>query len=205
MHSATKYIGGHSDLVGGLVVCKTKELSEQIKFIQNASGGILGPWDCFLTIRGIETLPLRFRQHSSNGLAVARALQRIPEVDKVYYPGLSEHTNHEIARRQQKGQYGGVVSFSLKEDTQEAAHRLIANLKYFKLAESLGGVKSLVCHPAQMTHASIPREKRLESGIQDSLVRLSCGIETTEDLIRDLEGAFRQTRSHEHNGSLIAQ
>lgn len=204
VHSATKYIGGHSDLVGGLVICKTKECAEQIKFIQNASGGILGPWDCFLTIRGIETLPLRFRQHSSNGLAVARALQRIPEVHKVYYPGLPEHQNHNIARAQQQGQYGGVVSFSLKEDTQEAAHRLIANLRYFKLAESLGGVKSLVCHPAQMTHASIPREKRLASGIQDSLVRLSCGIETTEDLTRDLEAAFRQTRVHHSNGVLQA-
>jgi cystathionine beta-lyase len=157
-----------------------------------------------LTIRGIETLPLRFRQHSSNGLAVARALQRIPEVDKVYYPGLPEHENHKIARAQQQGQYGGVVSFSLKEDSQEAAHRLISNLKYFKLAESLGGVKSLVCHPAQMTHASIPREKRLESGIQDSLIRLSCGIETTEDLTRDLEQAFRQTRVLHSNGVLLA-
>ena len=198
VHSATKYIGGHSDLVGGLVVCKDPEVYEQIKFVQNASGGVLGPWDCFLTIRGIETLPLRFRQHSNNALAVARALTQIPEVDKVYYPGLADHLNHTIARKQQNGQYGGVVSFSLKEDTQEAAHRFISNVRYFKLAESLGGVKSLICHPAQMTHASIPRDKRLSSGIQDSLIRLSCGIETTEDLVRDVELAFRKTRVNGH-------
>ena len=198
VHSATKYIGGHSDLVGGLVIAKTPELADQIKFVQNASGAVLGPWDCFLTIRGIETLPLRFRQHSSNALAIARALDSIPEVDKVFYPGLPDHHNHKVARAQQNGQYGGVVSFSLKEDTQEAAHRFIANARYFKLAESLGGVKSLVCHPAQMTHASIPREKRLASGIQDSLIRLSCGIETTEDLVRDIENAFRKTRVNGH-------
>jgi cystathionine beta-lyase len=181
--------------VGGLVVTATEVLSDQIKFIQNASGAVLGPWDCFLAIRGIETLPLRFRQHSANGLAVARALQRRSEVDKVYYPGLTTHLNHEIAAQQQRGQFGGVVSFSLKEDSQDAAHELLAELKLFKLAESLGGVKSLVCHPAQMTHASIPRQKRLESGIQDSLIRLACGIENTADLLRDLENAFSAVNS----------
>ena len=198
VHSATKYIGGHSDLVGGLVVTGSQELSEQIKFIQNASGAVLGPWDCFLTIRGIETLPLRFRQHSANGLAVARALAKRPEIDKVFYPGLKRHSNHEIAAVQQKGLYGGVVSFSLKEDTQDAAHGLIRELRLFKLAESLGGVKSLVCHPALMTHASIPRARRFASGIQDSLIRLSCGIENTPDLTRDLEQAFKKIKHSQH-------
>ena len=190
VHSATKYIGGHSDLVGGLVVTANSELSDSIKFVQNASGGVLGPWDCFLTIRGFETLALRFAQHSVNGLAVARALTAFEEVDKVYYPGLHTHPNHKVAQAQQKGQFGGVVSFSLKHDTQEAAHEVIERLRLFQLAESLGGVKSLVCHPAQMTHASIPREKRLQSGVADSLIRLSCGIETTADLVKDLNDAF---------------
>ncbi len=192
IHSATKYIGGHSDLVAGLVVTKTKELSEKIKFIQNATGGILGPWDCFLAIRGIETLELRVRQQSENAIKIAKYLTTRHEVDKVYYPGLTTHKNHEIAKSQQNGLFGGVISFSLKYDTVEAANRFVTSTKYFKLAESLGGVKSLLCHPAQMTHASIPREKRLSSGIQDSLIRLSCGIEATEDLIEDLENALNQ-------------
>ncbi|MBA5629885.1 trans-sulfuration enzyme family protein [Moheibacter lacus] len=190
IHSATKYIGGHSDLVAGLVVTKTKELSEKIKFIQNATGGILGPWDCFLAIRGIETLELRVRQQSENAIKIAEFLTTRHEVDKVYYPGLLTHKNHEIAKKQQNGLYGGVVSFSLKNDTVEAANQLVTSTKFFKLAESLGGVKSLIAHPAQMTHASIPREKRLESGIQDSLIRISCGIEDVEDLIQDLEKAL---------------
>lgn len=192
IHSATKYIGGHSDLVAGLVVTKTKELSEKIKFIQNATGGILGPWDCFLAIRGIETLELRVRQQSENAIKIAKYLTTRHEVDKVYYPGLTTHKNHEIAKSQQNGLFGGVISFSLKYDTVEAANRFVTSTKYFKLAESLGGVKSLLCHPAQMTHASIPREKRLSSGIQDSLIRLSCGIESAEDLIEDLENALNQ-------------
>lgn len=190
IHSATKYIGGHSDLVAGLVVTKTKELSEKIKFIQNATGGILGPWDCFLAIRGIETLELRVRQQSENAIKIAKYLTTRQEVDKVYYPGLTTHKNHEIAKKQQNGLFGGVVSFSLKDDTVEAANQLVTSTEFFKLAESLGGVKSLLCHPAQMTHASIPREKRLQSGVQDSLIRLSCGIEDVEDLIRDLENAL---------------
>lgn len=192
IHSATKYIGGHSDLVAGLVVTKTKELSEKIKFIQNATGGILGPWDCFLAIRGIETLELRVRQQSENAIKIAKYLTTRHEVDKVYYPGLTTHKNHEIAKSQQNGLFGGVISFSLKYDTVEAANRFVTSTKYFKLAESVGGVKSLLCHPAQMTHASIPREKRLSSGIQDSLIRLSCGIESAEDLIEDLENALNQ-------------
>jgi cystathionine beta-lyase len=196
IHSGTKYIGGHSDLVAGLVVTSTPELSEKIKFVQNASGGVLGPWDCFLTIRGIETLSLRFQKQSENALKVARFLQEHPDVDKVYYPGLESHKNHEIALQQQNGLFGGVVAFSLKNDSTEAATNFVTSTQYFKLAESLGGVKSLLCHPAQMTHASIPRERRLQSGIQDSLIRLSCGIEEAEDLVSDLERAFRLIRSN---------
>ena len=191
IHSATKYIGGHSDLLAGLVVTKTKELSNKIKFIQNASGGVLAPWDCFLVIRGIETIDLRVRQHSKNALKVAKYLDSHPLVDKVFYPGLTGHKNHHIAKVQQNNLFGGVVSFSLKEDTTEAAESLVTNTKYFQLAESLGGVKSLICLPAKMTHASIPKEKRWASGIQDSLIRLSCGIENAQDLISDLELAFK--------------
>lgn len=192
IHSGTKYIGGHSDLVAGLVVSSTPELSEKIKFIQNASGGILGPWDCFLAIRGIETLDIRYRRQCENAQKVADFLDRHPLVDRVHYPGLKQHKNHEVAAKQQNGLFGGIVSFSLKIDHQEAANAFVTCTDYFKLAESLGGVKSLLCHPAQMTHASVPREKRLSAGIQDSLVRLSCGIEQAEDLIADLQAAFQK-------------
>jgi len=191
IHSGTKYIGGHSDLVAGLVVTKTQELSEKIKFVQNASGGILGPWDCFLTIRGIETLDIRYKKQCENALKVALFLESQDAVEKVHYPGLETHKNHEIAKKQQNGLFGGIISFSLKDDTQEAAVKFVTNTEYFKLAESLGGVKSLLCHPAQMTHASIPREIRLNAGINDSLIRLSCGIEDAEDLINDLSEAFK--------------
>ncbi len=194
IHSGTKYIGGHSDLVAGLVVTKTKELSEKVKFVQNASGGVLGPWDCFLTIRGIETLDLRFKKQCENALKVALYLEQHDAVNQVYYPGLKNHKNHEIAATQQNGLFGGVVSFSLKNDTQDAANEFVTNTEYFKLAESLGGVKSLLCHPAQMTHASIPREKRLQAGIKDSLIRLSCGIEEANDLINDLNEAFKSVQ-----------
>lgn len=190
VHSGTKYIGGHSDLVAGLVVTKTVELSEKIKFIQNASGGVLGPLDCFLTIRGIETLKLRVEQQCENAQRVAEYLTSREEIDQVFYPGLPSHKNHNIAKAQQNGLFGGVVSFSLKEDTEEAANEFVTNTQYFKLAESLGGVKSLLCHPAQMTHAAVPREKRLKSGIQDSLIRLSCGIEEIQDLIGDIDFAL---------------
>jgi len=190
IHSGTKYIGGHSDLVAGLVVTKTQALSEKLKFIQNASGGILGPWDCFLTIRGIETLDIRFKKQCENAFAVAAFLVNHDAVEDVHFPGLVSHKNHNIAKRQQNGLFGGIVSFTLKEDTQEAANQFVTNTSYFKLAESLGGVKSLLCHPPQMTHASIPREKRLQSGIKDSLIRLSCGIENSQDLINDLNQAF---------------
>ncbi|GAB5399092.1 MAG: cystathionine gamma-synthase [Aureisphaera sp.] len=198
IHSGTKYIGGHSDLVAGLVVTKTAELSEKIKFIQNASGGILGPWDCFLTIRGIETLEIRYKRQCENAQKVAEYLLQHDAVGEVYFPGLVSHKNHEIAKRQQNGWFGGIVSFTLKEDTVEAANTFVTSTEYFKLAESLGGVKSLLCHPPQMTHASVPGEKRLQAGIKDSLIRLSCGIEEANDLIYDLENAFEVANSRKH-------
>lgn len=192
VHSATKYLGGHSDLIAGLVVTKEKELGEKIKFIQNASGAILSPFDSWLVIRGIETLPLRIKQHCINAQAVAEFLQTHPAVDKVYYPGLKNHFNHAIAAKQSTG-FGGIVSFTLKNDTEKAATAFVTSTKYFKLAESLGGVKSLLCHPAQMTHKSIPAEKRRAAGVADSLIRLSVGLEEVPDLITDLENAFKKT------------
>ncbi|PZD76658.1 PLP-dependent aspartate aminotransferase family protein [Mesonia sp. K7] len=190
IHSGTKYLAGHSDIVAGLVVTKTEELSEKIKFIQNASGAVLGPWDCFLCIRGIETLDLRYKKQCDNAFSVAVFLVNHPDVDEVFYPGLFSHKNHEIAKKQQNGWFGGIVSFTLKEDTQEAAEAFVTHTQYFKLAESLGGVKSLLCHPPQMTHASVPREIRLKSGIKDSLIRLSCGIEEEDDLVKDVNQAL---------------
>lgn len=190
VHSATKYLGGHSDLVAGIVVAKDPKVTEEIGYIQNASGGVLGPWDCFLCIRGIETLELRYRRQCENALKIAEYLAGHPDVDQVNYPGLPQHKNHEIAAKQQNGLFGTMISFSLKEDSVEAAEAFVQNTRYFKLAESLGGVKSLLCHPAQMTHASVPREKRLQSGIKDSLIRLSPGIEEADDLVEDLENAF---------------
>ncbi len=192
IHSGTKYIAGHSDLVAGLVITKTEGLGSEIKFIQNATGGILGPLDCFLTIRGIETLELRYTKQSENALELANYLTTLPEIDQVYYPGLPNHKNHEIAKKQQNGLFGGVISFTLKDDQIDSAVKVVTNTKYFKLAESLGGVKSLLCHPAQMTHASIPREKRLASGVKDSLIRLSVGIENVEDLKNDIAQAVAQ-------------
>lgn len=191
VHSGTKYLGGHSDLVAGLVAVRNEELAEKIKFIQNASGGILGPQDCWLLIRGIETITLRVERQCRNAQKVAEFLAGHEEVAEVYYPGLPSHKNHAIAARQQNGLFGGIVSFVLKENTEAAAVQFVTSTSYFKLAESLGGVKSLLCHPAQMTHKSIPREKRLHSGVADSLIRLSCGIEEAEDLIADLKNAFR--------------
>ncbi len=192
IHSATKYLGGHSDLIAGLVVTREKVLGDKIKFIQNASGAILSPFDSWLVIRGIETLPLRIKQHSLNAQIIAEYLQTHPAVNKVFYPGLKNHHNHEVAARQAKG-FGGIVSFTLKNDTEEAATSFVTSTQYFKLAESLGGVKSLLCHPAQMTHKSIPQEKRRAAGVADSLIRLSVGLEEAEDLVADLEQAFRKT------------
>ncbi len=194
VHSATKYLGGHSDLIAGLVVTKEKELGDKIKFIQNASGAILAPFDSWLVIRGIETLPLRIKQHCINAQAVAEFLETHPAVDKVYYPGLKNHLNHDIASTQATG-FGGIVSFTLKNDTEEAATAFVTSTKYFKLAESLGGVKSLLCHPAQMTHKSIPADKRKAAGVADSLIRLSVGLEEVADLITDLDNAFKSVSS----------
>ena len=190
IHSATKYLAGHSDLIAGLVVTKTETLGEKIKFIQNASGAILAPFDSWLTIRGIETLPLRVKQHSENAQKIAEFLLTQDIVNQVYYPGLPQHKNHEIAKQQQK-YFGGVVTFNLKIDDKELATKLVSSTKYFKLAESLGGVKSLICLPCEMTHKSIPREIRYQSGVTDSLIRLSVGLEDVEDLIADLQEVFQ--------------
>lgn len=190
VHSGTKYLGGHSDLVAGLVVVNDKDLAEQIKFVQNATGAILGPNDCWLLIRGIETLDLRFRQQSASALKIARFLDQHEAIDKVHYPGLESHLDHEVAKRQQNNIFGGVLSFSLKVDELELANKLVCSTRYFKLAESLGGVKSLICSPAQMTHKSIPYDVRSASGVLDSLVRISVGIEEPDDLIADLEQAL---------------
>jgi cystathionine beta-lyase len=192
VHSATKYLGGHSDLIAGLVVTNNEQLGEKIKFIQNASGAILAPFDSWLVIRGIETLSLRVKQHCINAQAVAEFLQQHPAVDKVFYPGLKTHPNHSVAKRQSRG-FGGVVSFSLKNDTEEAATAVVTSTGLFKLAESLGGVKSLLCHPASMTHKSIPVEKRRAAGVGDSLIRLSVGLEDVDDLIQDLQKALHHT------------
>ncbi len=194
MHSGTKYLGGHSDLLAGLVVVNSEKLAEEIKFIQNSSGGVLGPHDCWLVIRGIETVALRVERQCDTALKVANFLSSHPAVDHVNYPGLASHKNHEIAKIQQNGLYGGMISFSLKNDTEETALTFVTSTKYFKLAESLGGVKSLLCHPSQMTHKSVPREKRLSSGINDSLIRLSCGIEDAQDLIEDLNQALAKIK-----------
>lgn len=191
VHSATKYLGGHSDLIAGLVVAKEQDLGEKIKFIQNASGAILSPFDSWLVIRGIETLPLRIKQHCANAQVVAEYLKQHPAVDKVYYPGLRSHFNYDVASKQSKG-FGGIVSFTLKNDTEEAAVQFVKSTKLFKLAESLGGVKSLLCHPANMTHKSIPAEKRRAAGVADSLIRLSVGLEEAHDLVKDIEQAFEQ-------------
>lgn len=191
LHSATKYLGGHCDLIAGLVVAKDPELGQQIRFIQNACGAILSPFDSFLVIRGIETLNLRIKQHCQTAQVVAEYLANHPAVDKVFYPGLPSHPNHELAKTQAKG-FGGVVSFTLKNDTAEAATKFVTATRLFHLAESLGGVKSLVSHPAAMTHKSIPAEQRRASGVADSLVRLSVGLEEADDLINDLAKAFEQ-------------
>ena len=194
VHSATKYLAGHSDLIAGIVVTKTQELGDKIKFIQNASGAILGPFDSWLVIRGLETLHLRVKKHCENALKVAQFLEEQPEVKKVFYPGLATHFNHEIAAKQAKG-FGGVVSFILEEETIEAAKEFVTSTQYFKLAESLGGVKSLLCHPAEMTHKSIPTEIRRASGVSDGLIRLSVGLEEAEDLISDLKQALEKVKS----------
>jgi len=189
VHSATKYISGHSDLIAGLVVTSTQELGDKIKFIQNASGAILGPFDSWLVIRGIETLTLRIKQHAENAQKVAEYLLTEKLIKNVYYPGLPTHHNHEIAKKQQK-YFGGVVTFDLVIDDKDIASQIVSRTKLFKLAESLGGVKSLCCLPCEMTHKSIPAEKRYSAGVTDSLIRLSVGLEDADDLIADLQQAI---------------
>lgn len=189
MHSATKYLGGHSDIVVGALVVKDKELADKLYFIQNASGAVCGPMDSFLTLRGIKTLHVRMQRHCENGEAIAKFLKNHPKIEKVYWPGFEEHPNHDIAKSQMDG-FGGMISFIPKGGSFEDAVKIVENLEVFTLAESLGGVESLAGHPASMTHASIPKEEREKSGVVDALVRLSVGIEDVDDLIADLENAL---------------
>ncbi len=188
VHSTTKYIGGHSDVVGGAAITDDKDLYEAIKFQQNSAGGVPGPHDAWLTMRGAKTLALRMREHAKNAMAVAEFLSARPDVDRVYYPGLASHPQHELAKRQMTG-FGGMVSFTLKGDDARAL-AFAGTLKYFSLAESLGGVESLICHPARMTHGSIPKEERERRGLTDRLLRLSVGIEDVDDLIGDLKSSL---------------
>ncbi len=185
LHSTTKYLGGHSDIIGGALLTSDEALYERLKFLQLTVGAIPSPFDCWLVHRGLKTLPLRMRAHSENGLVVARALARHPKVSRVYYPGLEGHPNHAVAARQMSA-YGGMLSFELVGDVKRFLH----NLKVFTLAESLGGIESLVNQPAKMTHASIPREERLRRGINDGLIRLSVGLEHPADLLADLNAAL---------------
>jgi len=189
MHSVTKYIGGHSDLVMGALIVNDKALADKLYFIQNSSGAICGPQDAFLALRGVKTLHVRMQRHCENGKVVAHFLKSHPKVEKVYWPGFQEHPNHIIAKAQMKD-FGGMVSFSTKEGSWESAIQILENLKVFTLAESLGGVESLAGHPASMTHASVPKEDRLNMGIVDSLIRLSVGIEDESDLLADLKQAL---------------
>jgi len=189
MHSATKYIGGHSDLVMGALVVKDKELSDKLYFIQNASGAVCGPQDSFLALRGIKTLHVRMQRHCENGKAVAQYLAKHPKIETVYWPGFESHPNHNIAKSQMDD-FGGMVSFVTKGNNYEEAIRIVENLKLFTLAESLGGVESLAGHPASMTHASIPKAEREKTGVVDALIRLSVGIEDEADLIADLAQAI---------------
>jgi len=189
MHSATKYLGGHSDVVMGALVVKDKALAEKLYFIQNASGAVCGPQDSFLVLRGIKTLHVRMQRHCENGKAVAEFLANHPKIENVYWPGFTSHPNHEVAKSQMKD-FGGMVSFTTKGNNYEEAIKIVEKLKVFTLAESLGGVESLAGHPASMTHASIPKEEREKTGVVDSLIRLSVGIEDEADLIADLEQAI---------------
>ena len=190
MHSATKYLGGHSDVIAGALVIKDKVLGDELHFKQFATGGTLGPMDSFLVLRGIKTLHLRVQRHCENGVKVAEFLQNHPKVEKVYYPGLENHPFHEIAKKQMIGGFGGMVTFTFKSGAKQDSISFLEKLKVFTLAESLGGVESLANHPALMTHASIPEDKRKEIGITDDLVRLSVGVEDADDLIEDLKQAL---------------
>lgn len=189
VHSATKYIGGHSDVIGGVVVVNdNKDISDRLKFIQNATGGILGPFDSFLALRGVKTLDVRMERHCQSAEKIAAWLEKHPKVEKTYYPGLKSHPQHELAKKQMAG-FGGMITAILKGDL-EASRRMLSACKVFTLAESLGGVESLIEHPAIMTHGSVPKEQRAALGISDSLIRLSVGIESVDDLIADLDEAL---------------
>ena len=189
MHSLTKFIGGHSDVVMGALVVKDDDLAARLAFVQNSSGATPGPMDCFLVLRGIKTLHLRMERHCQNGEKIARFLKQHPKVDRVYWPGLPDDPGHAIAKKQMRG-FGGMLSFTLKGDHMEDAMRVLSSTQLFSLAESLGGVESLVGHPASMTHASIPREERMKNGLADTLIRVSVGLEDAEDLIEDLDEAL---------------
>jgi cystathionine beta-lyase len=193
VHSATKYLGGHSDVVLGAVICNDERISEQIKFLQNSCGAICGPHDAWLVLRGTKTLHVRMDRHCFNGAAVAKFLSEHPKVSRVMYPGLPSHPNYDVARRQMKD-FGGMMSFTLKGDRYEDAITVLTSTHYFSLAESLGGVESLIGHPASMTHASIPKEEREKSGLLDSLIRLSVGIENIDDLLADLSQALDKVK-----------
>ncbi len=190
MHSATKYLGGHSDVIQGALVINDKALRDELYFIQKSCGAVPGPMDCFLVLRGIKTLGIRMERHSQNGEKIAHYLKAHPAVKKVYWPGFEDHPGHAIAKEQMKS-FGGMISFELKNDSMEAARKLLSSTHLFSLAESLGGVESLINHPASMTHASIPREERIKNGLSDTLIRLSVGIEDADDLIADLEHAIQ--------------
>jgi cystathionine beta-lyase/cystathionine gamma-synthase len=189
MHSATKYLGGHSDVIHGCLMMNDEELRDKLYFIQKSCGAVPGPQDCFLVLRGIKTLHVRMQRHCENGEKIAHFLRNHPKVEKVYWCGFEDHSGYEIAKRQMRG-FGGMMSFTLKDDSVENATRVLSSTKVFALAESLGGIESLINHPASMTHASIPREERIKNGLSDSLIRLSVGIEDVDDLIEDLNQAI---------------
>lgn len=189
LHSATKYLGGHSDVVHGALIMNDATLEEKLRFIQNSCGAVPGPHDCWLVLRGIKTLHVRMQRHCENGETIAKHLRNHPKVGKVYWCGFEDHPNHAIAKKQMRG-FGGMISFTLKDDSLDAAMELLKKTKLFSLAESLGGVESLIGHPASMTHGSIPREERIKNGLVDSLIRLSVGIEDVNDLIDDLNNAI---------------
>src|SRR6476620_5742725 len=189
MHSATKYLGGHSDVIHGCLMLNDKELREQLYFIQKSCGAVPGPQDCFLVLRGLKTLHLRMERHCENGEKIARFLRNHSKVGKVFWCGFEDHPGYVVAKKQMRG-FGGMISFTLKDDSVEKAMQLLSSTKLFALAESLGGVESLINHPATMTHASIPREERIKNGLTDSLIRLSVGVEDIDDLIDDLKQAL---------------
>ena len=189
MHSVTKYLGGHSDVIQGALVMNDKELREKLYFIQKSCGAVPGPMDCFLVLRGIKTLGVRMKAHCENGRIIANWLRQHPKVGKVYWPGFEDHPGYAVAKKQMKD-FGGMISFELKNDSVEEARRVLSSTHLFSLAESLGGVESLINHPTSMTHASIPREERIKNGLSDSLIRLSVGIEDADDLVEDLAKAI---------------